>query len=351
MTSQIPKLLAIIIAISTIGLDKVYPTVRYKREVLRDLIKSVQVESHTHHQNLTIFPLISRSSRDRTRYLTLDEAIRRGDLRITELGDGIVNEVLVKNNSRHYVFIMAGEIITGSKQDRMVSYDCLLPPKSKKVRLSVYCVEQGRWTSVSKEFNSTGESAHIQMRKLAKAKKSQGSVWREVEEKGAKLKVAPSTTRAFTKVLEDRDVQKNMEPYYKKFTPIPNISPDINGVVVVEGDRIVVCDLFSSPELFRKLWPKLLRSYVLEVMNTPYHSRSLSRRDVKEFIRDALDAHIETEETDGVGRAVEISSNRIFGTALIHHENVVHFDLFPNRDILLNDSYMDNDPRRQRIIR
>jgi hypothetical protein len=36
------------------------------------------------------------------------------------------------------------------------------------------------------------------------------------------------------------------------------------GVVVAINGQLVWSDVFSSPDLFRKYWPKLLRSYVME---------------------------------------------------------------------------------------
>ena len=204
---------------------------------------------------------------------------------------------------------------------------------------------------MSEEFGSIGESAHIRMRELAKATKSQRRVWQEVEEKGFSLQVTPSSTHALSKALEDRDVKKSMKPYYDELSRIPEIAPTIFGVVAVEGDQVLVCDLFTSHSLFERLWPKLLRSYVLDVMDRPKRGGSLSRKEIKNFIREALDANIESGVTDGVGRAVEFSTNRVLGSALIDHDNVVHFDLFPKRDILLRDSSMDLEFRRQRTTR
>ncbi|MCH7760824.1 hypothetical protein IIA15_05400 [candidate division TA06 bacterium] len=315
---------------------------------IEKLIEIIHVEKPLQYKNLTIFPLSLKKYGDKIHYLTLDEAVRRGDLMITELGDGIVNEVLAQNNSKHYVFLMTGELITGSKQDRMVSYDCLLPPQSRKVRLQVYCIEQGRWTQESKYFDSIGESAHIRMRELARVTKSQDRVWREVERKRYSLKVEPSPTQAFSKILEDKDVQTNIQPYYDELSRVPDIARNIYGVVAVAGDRILVCDLFSSPRVFEKLWPKLLRSYVLDVIDRPFHGGSPSRRKVRDFIRETLEAETTRGETNGVGKAVEITSPSIFGSALIFKEKVVHLDLFPRRVIPLHDSSLDLNFRRQR---
>ncbi len=313
---------------------------------IRELIEDIRVERPIRHKNLTIFPLSLDRVRDRTRYLALDEALRKGVLIITELDGARVNEVEVENTCRHYVFLMAGELLTGCKQDRMVSDDCLLPPRSGKVRLRVYCTEHGRWTPQTKRFKSLGESAHIYMRQVAKATKSQDRVWEEVEEKRDELGVAPSETRAFKKVVEDRGVRRDVEPYLDKLGGVPGLARNVCGVVAAVGGRILVCDVFSSPDLFQRLWAKLLRSYVLDVVHRT-SAGSVSLGEVEDFLRNAVDAQHSRGRTDGVGRGVEIQSRLVFGSALIYKGHVVHLDLFPRRDIRALDPALDLDMRRR----
>ena len=347
MKVQILRLVTYLSILCIFGPEKGISKERYEEGVILSLIRNIEVEKPVQYKNLTLFPLSLNLLGDKTHYLTLDEAIRKGDLVIKELGDGIVNEVLVENRSNHYVFLMAGELIKGSKQDRMISYDCLLPPNSKKVRLQVYCVEQGRWTQNSQYFESIGESAHIRMRERAKKTKSQGEVWDEVGGKSSALGVSPSSTQAFRKVLEDSEVQKEAKPYLDELSRIPNLGRNIFGVVAITGGEILVCDLFTNRDLFEKLWSKLLRSYVLEVISLPVKESSLTRNDVKAFVRNVLEAEFSRGETDGVGRAFEISSGSVFGSALVHSEQVIHLDLFPGGTIPLHDSPMDLDFRRE----
>ncbi len=312
-----------------------------------DLIESVRVERPIHYRNLTVFPLAVERLRDRTRYLTLDEAVRKGVLRITELNGGRVNEVEIENTSRQYIFLMAGELLAGCKQDRMVSDDCLLPPHSRKMRLRVYCTEHGRWTAKGKRFKSLGESVHVRMRELAKSTKSQDRVWAEVEDKREALGVPSSETQAFKKVLEDQDVQRDVKPYLDELGRVPHLGRDICGVVAAVGGRILVCDLFSNHQLFEKLWPKLLRSYALDVVGRPHGGSSVSEWDVESYLRQAVDARYTRGETDGVGRVVEIQSRLVFGSALIYKGNVVHLDLFPRGRTPVGEPQLDLDLRRQ----
>ena len=59
---------------------------------------------------------------------------------------GTVNQLTVENSSAtETVFIQAGDIVKGGKQDRVLTVDMILPPKSGAIPISSFCVEQNRW--------------------------------------------------------------------------------------------------------------------------------------------------------------------------------------------------------------
>ena len=134
--------------------------------------------------NLTVFPVVSGgSSADTSSFLTLDEGIRSGEVIVTETGalrglvrprpsvdDGVwrergplypipapsgrVNELSLVNDSSRPLLLLAGEIVTGGKQDRVVGKDRIIPAHSKPVALGVFCVEPHRWTETTTNFGS-----------------------------------------------------------------------------------------------------------------------------------------------------------------------------------------------------
>jgi len=94
-------------------------------------------------------------------FLTLDEGLRSGEVVVTEAGqvqglirrqgvpqshhDGAeVNRLVLVNNSKRPLLLLAGEIVTGGKQDRVIGKDRIVPPESDPVDLNVFCVEPGR---------------------------------------------------------------------------------------------------------------------------------------------------------------------------------------------------------------
>src|SRR5438552_10984371 len=132
-----------------------------------------QVLDPIRHGNLTIFPVVTSSSHDTHAFLTLDEGLRSGDVIVSESGnisplgrprrrDGVwrephsdgaqVNQLVLVNNSKKPLLLLAGEIVTGGKQDRIIGKDRLVPAESDPIDLSVFCVEPGRWVAASGNY-------------------------------------------------------------------------------------------------------------------------------------------------------------------------------------------------------
>ncbi len=316
---------------------------------LSSYLGSLTVEPPQSYENLTIFPLSTTKYDDKFTVLTLDQAQGQGVLQIKELGSGQVNRVMVENKSGQYVFLMAGEILSGCKQDRMVANDCLLPPKSGSIELSVYCVEHGRWTSQSRDFKSAKTSAHVRMRQVAKESGSQQQVWDEVRSKASCLSVAPAPTEALTMVLEDKEVQERCRPYTKHFERRPVLGRNTVGVAVASGSEIICIDIFATPQILENLWPKLLSSYIIDVIDRPEATGSTSRPYIASILNKAALAELEKVATDGLGQAWKMEHRDLSGSALCFKNIVVHCDIFPRRTAAGRDENAPKlDFRRQR---
>src|SRR5436305_2763242 len=151
------------------------------------------------HGDLTIFPVVSAKSHDTSDFITLDEGIRSGDVVVTEVGNlhsamrrrppyqprpyqgAEVNRLVLVNNSKHPLILLAGEVVTGGKQDRVVGKDRIVPAESDPVDLSVFCVEHGRWVATSDKFDTHAYvMAQPSVRKQAVVANNQQKVWDEV---------------------------------------------------------------------------------------------------------------------------------------------------------------------------
>src|SRR3954471_746960 len=86
--------------------------------------------------NLTVFPVVAAQSHDTQDFLTLDEGLRSGEVMVTESGSvqplmrrrrtpvqpggAQVNQLVLVNNSKRPLILLAGEIVIGGKQDRVI---------------------------------------------------------------------------------------------------------------------------------------------------------------------------------------------------------------------------------------
>jgi hypothetical protein len=246
--------------------------------------------------NLSILPVASALRTNIPGFLTLDDGLASGAVRIVERGQiepammrrrtrerwpgpipqdpphggASVNELVLINESSRPLILLAGEVVSGGKQNRVIGADLVVPPKSDPLPLTVFCVEHGRWSADSGGFGSAGLMAHPEIRKQAQVYKSQQGVWDSVS-RSAVAAEAAAPTADYAEVLNSprarRDwdeIATSIESDVERELREQLRGQDAVGVVVAIDGELVWSDVFSSAELFRKYWPKLLRSYVVE---------------------------------------------------------------------------------------
>src|SRR5712692_7050112 len=186
------------------------------------------------HGNLTVFPVVAATSHDTRGFITLDEGLRSGEVVVTESGSvqplvrrrpirpippggAQVNQLVLINNSKRPLILLAGEIVTGGKQDRVIGKDRIVPAESDPIDLSVFCVEPGRWTGISGKFDSLGAAmAQPAVRARAMSDKDQAKVWAEVNKSKdsmayrlpAPAAQAVEVTSSYARVMQNAEVKK-----------------------------------------------------------------------------------------------------------------------------------------------
>ncbi len=108
------------------------------------------------HDNLAIY-LVHGTAEPGPVPLTLQEALAKGSVRVHETGS--VNQLDIENLAGEEVFVQSGDIVKGGQQDRVLMVSLLLPPRSGRVAIASFCVEQGRWSARGKEDVKTFASA------------------------------------------------------------------------------------------------------------------------------------------------------------------------------------------------
>ena len=301
------------------------------RDPLIRLMRDTRIGEPCHSKNMIVYPLFTADCAHGG-CLTLDEALARKALRITEKGEGNVPELLVENTSDSPIFLLAGEIVTGGKQNRVISQDLLLAPHSGPISLGVFCVERGRWTAQSKYFGAEKELAHNQLRQqLNNPANTQGHVWAEVARKSAAIApAAAASTTYLGAAFDDVKVKRGMEEYAKPIT----LPPTANGMAVVIGGRVAGVEIFGDRETFARLRDKLLRSYAVDAMEYVADEKAAPDAGLVEaFVRRVQNARLVAKQSVGIGRLFGIEGGGLYGAVLTWHEQpaahgVVHTSLF-----------------------
>ena len=335
------------------------------------------------HGDLTVFPVVSAKNHDTSGFLTLDEGIHSGEVVVTEVGNlhgmmrrrpihqnvyqgAQVNQLVLVNNSQRPLILLAGEIVTGGKQDRVVAKDRIVPPESDPVDLGVFCVEPHRWVGSSYKFDTHASvMAQPSVRKKAMAEKDQQQVWDQVNAAkstmtaramaaappivagndgsgsgtasgavvGGPLPAHPPTsqdgmaftysqnlraldaTSSYAEARENAVVQKQVdeitEPMQKSYESLIKQLRNQNavGVVVAVKGHIVWADLFASSTLLSKYWPKLLQSYAAEALTTPGERREVSLQEAQKFLADWQARHETVDSEPGLYRQRELTGD------------------------------------------
>jgi hypothetical protein len=296
-------------------------------------LSGVEITSVQQAGSLQVFGL-RWSARNDLDYATLDEALLDKVLDVTEINEGgQVPAVRVMNKSERMVFLMAGELLVGCKQDRVLNTSMMVPSK-REMAIPVACVEVGRWGYRSRKFRSGQTSSHGYLRAILcketsaryKAKSAPGSdqraVWAEVARKMGKM-----GSRSSSGALQDmfRDYGDKLDQMVRSIS-----SPDgCNGAAFAMNGKILGVDLFDKPGTLNKLWPKLIKSYAVDALEDGnVDQKLLQPESVIEWARSAHSARQEWFDSPGVGQDVRIEGEMLIGAALVVEQQPVHLELF-----------------------
>jgi hypothetical protein len=323
------------------------------------------------HGNLTVFPVVAAKGYPTGEFLTLDEGLRSGEVVVTEAGsvqglvrrhgspirhDGAeVNRLVLVNNSSRPLLLLAGEIVSGGKQDRVIGKDRIVPAESDPVDLSVFCVEPGRWVATSEHFGASESlygnakggpvpnaappmalMAQPSVRAKAMADKDQNEVWdavrKQKEDMTAQLTVAgalptagnPEISRvtSYAKVNENQEVRNYVDsvakPIEQNYASLIHQLRDRNavGVVVAVNGRIIWADIFASSDLLSKYWPKLVRSYAAEAVVTRAKDVDVTAARAQAFLADMEGRKEMIESEPGIYRHTEVTGDGFKAFAL-----------------------------------
>src|SRR5215467_7552481 len=303
------------------------------------------------YENISVFPVVASLGQDTGAFLILEEGLATGEVVVRERGseemvrgrDGriiyfpqpaaSVNQLVLLNRSRRPLLLLAGELVSGGKQDRVIGKDRIVPAGAPPLPLDVFCVEHGRWTG-SSQFAAALTIVHPSVRERAAVDQKQTEVWDAVR-RGTTLQApaaAPEArmtsrdiagaiagngrTEAYEKIYQSSAVGISIDDFVaevqRRFaSAISGLKGErVVGVVVAYGGEIAWSDIFASGDLFDHYWHKLLRSYAVEALARPTVRTVASHEGASEFLR-RLNGRETTETEPGVYRWSEITEGHL----------------------------------------
>jgi hypothetical protein len=329
--------------------------------------------------DLTLFPVVRADGKagEGAAFLTLDEGLRSGEVEVTEAGNarGLVrprggrqpvyqgdqvNTLVLINHSRKPLVLLAGEIVAGGKQDRIVASDRIVPSDSDPVDLSVFCVEHGRWTETSNKFGAAAkapaQSFMVQpaVRQEAMVAKDQQQVWNavggavssmaqaaavpaatppphpgsgsttvmtgssnDIAVSSETITILPSTgrtlrTTSYAKTMEMDAVAQKVDAAAPELTKareqvlVQLKQENAIGVVVAVRGEIIWADLFADHGLLARYWVKLVRSYAAEGLTTVGgHRPAPTMEQAQRFLDTPMRGEEKSQGEVGVYRTLE----------------------------------------------
>lgn len=262
----------------------------------------------TTYRNLQVFLIHGGTQLESRRYATLSEALDKGLVVVRETAN--VQELTIENLSKELtVFLNAGDIVKGGRQDRTIRDDLILPPFSGRVPLAAFCVEHGRWTQrgneKADEFSANTRALSSRKEKLAaRYENNQAYVWSSVAEQQSGLSQnlsrlegkavdvrsvdSPSSLQL---ALENKDLDSIKKQYLSNFRSLLDGKTDVIGFLYAINGEINSAEVYNNKNLFRALWPKLIDAAVTEAVTEFSSDRaypSLPPEELKAFFETAV---------------------------------------------------------------
>jgi hypothetical protein len=307
------------------------------------------------YENISLFPVVG-GSQDTSSFLTLEEGLASSEVLVTEQGaerlirdrgqvrpiavpqynaSASVNQLVLINRSKRPLLLLAGELVSGGKQDRIIGKDRIVPVGAEPLPLDVFCVEHGRWTGSSSQFVASKTIVHPSVREQAAVNQKQTDVWAAVASgTTAMVEVSPAAaprlsrnelsetiatearTQSYEKIYDSRrvgvSVDALVDELQKRFARgTAGLKGErVVGVIVAYGGEVAWSDIFASSDLFHHYWTKLLRSYAVEALARPTLRETASVDDAREFLRRPKGREMQETEA-GVYRWREVSEGKL----------------------------------------
>lgn len=279
--------------------------------------KTVKTGFSAEYKNMRLYfikakPSLYTEFKGMGRYTTLEKALQQSKIKVQEVSNsGSVNTLHFRNTSKDTIIIGMGDVVKGGKQDRVIEKDTLIYP-GQAMNVTVYCVEQGRWSSGQSGvgFTNYHSNANNVLRKSIVKEKSQSKVWENVGKINSANKTS-TNTGTYTAVTRSSQYTDDLKKYKSAFSKIIDSDSTIVGLLAVTADRIIGCDIYATPVLFKSNVSNLLDSYVSEAL---YDGKAvtISNAAVAAYLDKLLTSESQQDkELQSNGRSLKVNGKKI----------------------------------------
>lgn len=263
-------------------------------------------------------PELIKKYKNEANYTTLEKALNTNKIAVKEVSvGGTVNTLYFENTSKDTVILGMGDIVKGGKQNRVIEKDTIILP-NQKMFVPVYCVEQGRWnsggsssrTSAAATFSGYHSQISNTVRKSIAKDKSQQKVWENVAKINS-LNSTATSTGTYTAVTNNAEFTKELKSYIDFFSADIAKDTTIIGLLAVTGNKIIGCDVYLTPQLFKSHVKNTLTSYATEAIQEGKEV-SISDEAVYNYLNELL-ANEEAQDKfiDTNGRSLKVNGTKI----------------------------------------
>lgn len=274
------------------------------------------------HENMAVY-LIHADEQDERKFITLFEGLERGVVKVTEKESEQVNELLIENTGTDFLFLQEGDRVTGGKQDRTIYASFVVPPKSGKMPLPAFCVEQSRWTAGA-QGNRFGNGANPalapkEVRCAAKVQKDQTEVWAQVAGQKSRAEyngLAANSNSSLTETLDAPKVKKASEQFATALAKALKDHPDAIGVAIAINGRLEEINCYPNHQLLKMQYPRLIQSYALQAVMQEEDGRKAGRLSAAEVCQFVAQAEEESARAEAAPeRRPSLDNTRVYQAA------------------------------------
>lgn len=290
----------------------------------------------TTYDNLTVFPILAKTQTDVGPLVSLHHALEEGDAEVRELdaagaspvpnddaptneqappevqvqgrgGGAQVGTLAIDNRGDVPVYVLAGTIVKGGKQDRQVGQDFIIGSKST-VPIDAFCVEHGRWdenrggTATGGKFTAVKQLANKDVRVAGQYKKDQSEVWSKVSAVNAANK-KHSSSDSLLATADDAEIKKKRDALSARIArDLSAVEP--NGAVVgyayaIDGE-VKAVRWFAHHRVFGLFQDVLVNTAVIDAITASAAAgqgagKAATAESVAAFINEAKQAATASE--------------------------------------------------------